>query len=193
MTRLKNAALVVTVAALLQGCVTAAVIGVVGSGVSVANDNRTISDQITDTKIEFAAHTALKEAEGIANNTNLQVVSVNRKLLVVGQAPNTYLRDLAIKTLNNVPEVELVYDQIRIGNTTSFTTTSNDMWLTSKVKTALFSNENLLATQIKVVTENGEVFLMGLVNARDADTAVEITRNISGVSQVYKMFEYLQQ
>ncbi len=193
MTRLKNAALVVTVAALLQGCVTAAVIGVVGSGVSVANDNRTISDQITDTKIEFAAHTALKEAEGIADNSNLQVVSVNRKLLVVGQAPNTYLRDLAIKTLNNVPEVELVYDQIRIGNTTSFTTTSNDMWLTSKVKTALFSNENLLATQIKVVTENGEVFLMGLVNARDADTAVEITRNISGVSQVYKMFEYLQQ
>lgn len=88
MTKLKNAALVVTVAALLQGCVTAAVIGVVGSGVSVANDNRTISDQITDTKIEFAAHTALKEAEGIANNTNLQVVSVNRKLLVVGQAPN---------------------------------------------------------------------------------------------------------
>jgi osmotically-inducible protein OsmY len=193
MTKLKNAALVVTVAALLQGCVTAAVIGVVGSGVSVANDNRTISDQITDTKIEFAAHTALKEAEGIADNSNLQVVSVNRKLLVVGQAPNTYLRDLAIKTLNNVPEVELVYDQIRIGNTTSFTTTSNDMWLTSKVKTALFSNENLLATQIKVVTENGEVFLMGLVNARDADTAVEITRNISGVSQVYKMFEYLQQ
>ena len=192
MTSIRKAALVVTVATLLQGCVTAAVIGVVGSGVSVANDNRTISDQMTDTKIEFAAHTALKEAKGIADNTNLQVVSVNRKLLVVGQAPNTYLRDLAIKTLNGLDEVEQIYDQIRIGNTTSFTTTSNDMWLTSKIKTALFSNEKLLATQIKVVTENGEVFLMGLVNARDAETAVEIARNISGVNKVFKMFEYTE-
>jgi osmotically-inducible protein OsmY len=119
------------------------------------------------------------------------VVSVNSKVLVVGQAPNTHLRDLAIKTLNSLVGVEQVYDQIRIGNITSFTTTSNDMWLTSKVKTALFSSNSITATQIKVVTENGEVFLMGLVNSSQANAAVEAARNINGVSRVFKMFEYV--
>jgi osmotically-inducible protein OsmY len=42
-----------------------------------------------------------------------------------------------------------------------------------------------------VVTENGEVFLMGLVTQKEADIAVNITRNISGVNSVYKAFEYL--
>jgi osmotically-inducible protein OsmY len=188
---IQKTVLVIGVAALLQGCVTAAVIGVVGGGVSVVNDNRTLSNQIDDTKIEFAAHSALENAVGLADNTNLQVVSVNSKVLVVGQAPNTHLRDLAIKTLNSLVGVEQVYDQIRIGNITSFTTTSNDMWLTSKVKTALFSSNSLTATQIKVVTENGEVFLMGLVNSSQANAAVEAARNINGVSRVFKMFEYV--
>ena len=65
------------------------------------------------------------------------------------------------------------------------------MWLTSKVKTALFSDESVDATNIKVVTENGEVFLMGLVKQSQANAAVDIARNISGVNRVFKAFEYL--
>lgn len=192
MLTLNKFSLIVVCAAVLQGCVTAAVIGVVGSGVSVVNDNRTLSNQLDDTKIEFAAHTALNDAPGITDNTNLQVVSVNHKVLVVGQAPNEHLRDLAITTLNTLVGVEQIFDQIRISNVTSFATTSNDMWLTSKVKTALFSSNNLMATRIKVVTENGEVFLMGLVNKNQANKAAEVARNIGGVNRVFKMFEYVE-
>jgi len=183
--------LIATTAAILQGCVTAAVIGVVG-GASVVNDNRSLGNQIDDTKIEFSAHSALKKITGLADNTNLQVVSLNGKVLIVGQAPNTHLRDLAIKTLNQVEGIEQVYDQIRIGNTTAFTTTSNDVWLTSKVKTALFGSDQLDAANIKVVTENGEVFLMGLVYANEASAAVEVARNVGGVNRVFKMFEILE-
>ena len=117
------------------------------------------------------------------------MVSVNARVLVVGQAPNTYLRDLAIKTLNEVDGIVQLHNQLRIGNTTSIATRTNDVWLTSKVKTALFAADNLNATNIKVVTENGEVFLMGLVKQADANAAVEVARNISGVNRVYKMFE----
>lgn len=177
--------------ALLQGCVAAAVVGVVG-GATVANDNRSLGKQIDDHKIEFTAHARLAEADGLTDNANLQVVSVNAKVLIVGQAPNTYLKDLAIKTLNQVDGVEFIYDQIRVSNTTSLTTRSNDVWLTSKVKTALFGSDNLDATNIKVVTENGEVFLMGLVKAQEATEAVEIARHVGGVNRVFKMFEIIQ-
>lgn len=178
------------IVAALQGCVAAAVVGVVG-GASVANDNRSLGKYVDDNKIEFSAHAKLAEHDGIDENTNLQVVSMNGKILVVGQSPNQYLKDLAIKTLNQVDGVEQIYDQIRISNTTSISTRSNDVWLTSKVKTALFGSDELDATNVKVVTENGEVFLMGLVKAEQADAAADVARHVGGVNRVFKMFEII--
>lgn len=181
---------VLCTATFLQGCVTAAVVGVIG-GASIANDNRSLGNQVDDQKIELVAHSELSKHKGLNENTNLQVVSFNRKVLIVGQSPNAYLKDLAIKTLNEVEGIEHIYDQIRISNTVSITTKTNDLWLTSKVKTALFASDKVDATNIKVVTENGEVFLMGLIKTIEADEAVEVARNISGVNRVFKMFEYM--
>jgi len=175
---------------ILQGCAAAAVVTVVG-GATMANDNRTLGKQIDDHGIEFTAHARLSEHKGISENTNLQVVSVNGKVLVVGQAPNAYLRDEAIKILNKVEGIEHIFDQIRISNKTSFTTRSNDVWLTSKVKTALFGSDKIDATNIKVVTENGEVFLMGLITAPEGNEAVNIARHVGGVNRVFKMFEFV--
>ena len=188
--KLKQFIFIASTAAILQGCVAAAVIGVIG-GASVANDNRSIGKQVDDQKIEIVAHSRLSEIEGLSDNTNLQVVSMNGKALIVGQSPNSYLKDLAIKTLNKIDGVEHIYDQIRISNTVSVTTKSNDIWLTSKVKTALFRSDDLDATNIKVVTENGEVFLLGLIKNNEANAAVEIARNVGGVNRVFKMFEYI--
>lgn len=188
--KLSKFILLASTAVILQGCVAAAVVGVVGSA-SVANDNRTLGKQIDDQQIEFTAHNKLAKIEGLTDNTNLQVVSLNGKILVVGQSVNSYLKDLAIKALNDVHGVEQVHDQIRIGNVVSITTKSNDIWLTSKVKTALFGSDELDATNVKVVTENGEVFLMGLVKTTEANAAVEIARHVGGVNRVFKMFEYI--
>lgn len=187
----KKGLLLLATVSILQGCVAAAVVGVVG-GASVVADNRSIGNQIDDQKIEIAAHAKLADVAGIADNTNLQVISVNGKVLIVGQAMNSYLKNLAIKTVNQVKGVEYIHDQIRIGNVTSLATRSNDVWLTSKVKTALFKQDDFDANNVKVVTENGEVFLMGLVTNRLANSAVEIARHISGVNRVFKMFEIVE-
>ncbi|OKY27336.1 MULTISPECIES: BON domain-containing protein [Thalassotalea] len=187
----KNGLLLLATISILQGCVAAAVVGVVG-GASVVTDNRSIGNQIDDQKIEIAAHAKLAKVAGISDNTNLQVISVNGKVLIVGQAMNTYLKNLAIKTVNQVKGVEYIHDQIRIGNTTSLSTRSNDVWLTSKVKTALFKQDDFDANNVKVVTENGEVFLMGLVTNRLANSAVEIARRVGGVNRVFKMFEIIE-
>ena len=83
-----------------------------------------------------------------------------------------------------------IHNQIRVGNPTSFTTRSNDTWITTKVKGRMLNEKALDVTRIKVVTENGEVFLLGLVDRTQADLAVEIARNTAGVRKVIKMFEY---
>lgn len=190
---MSKAKLIISIAAatLLQGCVAAAVVGVVG-GATVASDNRTVGTQIDDQQIELEAYALLSKNAGIDDNTNLQIVSMNGSILLVGQSPNTYLRDEAIKLLKGLTGVVQIHNQVRIGNTTSIATKTNDVWLTSKVKTALFGNDNLDALNIKVVTENGEVFLMGLVSQAQANEAVEVARNIGGVNRVIKVFEYTQ-
>lgn len=180
----------ICIISILQGCAAAAVVAV-STGASMATDRRSIGNQIDDQNIELTAYNEITKNEALSENTNLHVTSVNGSVLIIGQSPNTYLKDQAIKILNNINGIVKIHDQVRIGNVTSITTQTNDVWLTSKVKTALFSSEKVSAKDIKVITENAEVFLMGLVSKEEAEIAVEITRNISGVNRVFKAFEYL--
>jgi len=185
---LKFSALIAIVI-LLQGCVTAAVV-TVGAGVKMATDRRSVGHQIDDQTIELNAYTKLSEDPAIKDQTNIQVVAMNGVVLVVGQAPTVFLRDAVMKVINSIDGISKVYNQIRIGNTTSILTKSHDTWLTSKVKVALLADDSIDGTNIKVVTENSEVFLMGLVTPKEANKAVNIARNISGVTKVLKAFEY---
>lgn len=187
--QIKKIILITATITLLQGCVAAAVIGVAG-GVSAANDNRSIGSQIDDQTIEISAYTKLAENKGIDKNSHIQVTSINGTVLVVGEIPNKLLKDQAIKIINGVAGVKRIFDQLRIANVTSLATRSHDTWLTSKVKTALFASDAVEGNNIKVVTENSEVFLMGLVTKQEAEQAVEIARNVSGVKRVFKAFEF---
>jgi osmotically-inducible protein OsmY len=175
----------------LQGCTAVAVVAIT-TGASMATDRRSIGNQIDDQSIELEAYNEITKNTSLNDNTNLHIISVNGSVLIIGQTPNTYLRDQAIKIINNIDGVVRIHNQIRIGNLTSITTQTNDVWLTSKVKSALFSSDEVNGNSIKVITENAEVFLMGLVTKKEADTAINITRNISGVNRVFKAFEYLQ-
>jgi osmotically-inducible protein OsmY len=174
----------------LQGCAVATVVAIT-AGASMATDRRSFGNQIDDQSIELEAYNEITKNKPLNDNTNLHVTSVNGSVLLIGQAPTSYLRDQAIKIVNEIDGVVRIHNQIRIGNTTSVTTQTNDIWLTSKVKTALFSGEKVNGKNIKVITENAEVFLMGIVTKKEADEAVNITRNISGVNRVFKAFEYL--
>jgi len=178
------------VLSVLQGCAAVAVVAIT-AGASMATDRRSIGNQIDDQSIEVEAYNEITKNKAINDNTNLHITSVNGSVLIIGQAPTTHLRDQAIKIVTEIKGVVRIHNQIRIGNITSVTTQTNDVWLTSKVKTALFSSDNVNGNDIKVITENAEVFLMGIVSKKEADAAVSVTRNISGVNRVFKAFEYL--
>jgi len=175
----------------LNGCAVATVVAIT-AGAVIVSDRRSFNKQIDDQSIEFVAHNELNKQKALSKNTNLNLVSMNGTLLIVGQTPNSYLRDLAIKTIQDIPDIVTIHNQIRIGSNIGTTTKSNDIWLTSKVKSALLTDETIDAADIKILTENSEVFLLGLVTKEEANIAVEITRNISGVNRVYKAFELIK-
>lgn len=193
-TPLKNKSLklcaVLIIFSVLQGCTAVAVVAVT-TGASMATDRRSFGNQIDDQSIEVKAYNEITKNKSLNENTNIHIISLNGSVLIIGQAPNTYLRDQVVKIINDLDGVVRIHNQIRIGNLISVTTKTNDVWLTSKVKSALFASDEVNGKAIKVITENAEVFLMGLVTQKEADAAINITRNISGVNRVFKAFEYL--
>ncbi len=187
---MKKTLLVLGSVLLLQGCAAAIVAGTAGA-VTAATDRRTIGTQIDDNAIEIKAGLAIEDNDRLKNHTNINIVSLNGVVLMLGQAPNDDLKSLAYRTVEPIPGVRKIHNQVRLGSITGISTRTHDVWLTSKVKTRLLTEEKLSANNIKVVTENSEVFLMGIVTEAEAQLAVEIARNISGVNRVIKVFEYL--
>ncbi|MFY8273919.1 division/outer membrane stress-associated lipid-binding lipoprotein [Pseudoalteromonas sp. SSDWG2] len=186
----KHLLAIVVSSVLLQGCAAAVVAGTAGA-VTSANDRRTIGSQIDDNNIEIKATLAIKEVTGERKDTNATVVSYNGIVLLLGQVPSEQLKSMSQTAVEKVQGVRRLHNQLRVGSPTSITTQSHDTWLTSKVKSQLLAAENVSGSNIKVITENGEVFLMGLVNKTEAEEAVNIARNISGVERVIKVFEYI--
>ena len=186
----KRSLIVLGTVVLLQGCAAAVVAGT-ASAVTAANDRRTIGSQIDDNNIEIKASIALSEVERIEKFANVDAVSVNGIVLLVGQVPNEEIKNEAQRTIESVAGIRKIHNQIRIGSNIGITTQTHDSWLTSKVKAQLLTAKDISSNNIKVVTENAEVFLMGLVSDSESTQAVNIARNVSGVERVIKVFEYL--
>jgi len=186
----KRSLIVLGTVVLLQGCAAAVVAGT-ASAVTAANDRRTIGSQIDDNNIEIKASIALSEVERIEKFANVDAVSVNGIVLLVGQVPNEEMKNEAQRTIESVAGIRKIHNQIRIGSNIGITTQTHDSWLTSKVKAQLLTAKDISSNNIKVVTENAEVFLMGLVSDSESTQAVNIARNVSGVERVIKVFEYL--
>ncbi len=84
-----------------------------------------------------------------------------------------------------------VQNDVVVGGISSTTSRAGDALLTSQVKARLAKNKDVSASYIKVVSENGTVFLMGLVTRAEAETASQTAATTSGAQRVVKVFEYL--
>ncbi|MDU0113521.1 MAG: osmotically-inducible protein OsmY [Psychrosphaera sp.] len=172
----------------LQGCATAIVAGTV-TAVSAANDPRTIGKQIDDSSIEVTAILELMKDDGVSKHTNINVVSYNGVVLVVGQSPNKFLIDTAINIIKGIDGVKKIHNQIKLGTPASITTQTSDAWITAKVKSELLTDDTVKGHNIKVVTENKEVYLMGLVSKEQSGQAATVASQVTGVIKVITVFE----
>lgn len=175
---------------LLQGCAAVLVGTAAVTGAVVASDPRTTGTVIDDKGIKLKAITRLGEDEELWDQSHLNVTSVNGIVLLTGETPTEELRMRAGDIVSRIDKVRQVHNEIAIGVPTTLGVRSNDTWLTSKVKSSLIGTEGVPGVHIKIVTENGTVFLMGLVTREEGDKATDVARRIHGVKRVIKLFEY---
>jgi osmotically-inducible protein OsmY len=190
--KITNIALAITVSSvfIFQGCA-GLIVGAGMGAVAVAHDNRTIGTQLDDKTTGSRIATILGTDPAIKNQTNITVQVFNGTALLVGQAPTQNLIQHAGKLAGSVEHVKKLHNQIRLGAPVPPSIVASDLWLASKVKATLIADKRIDGLNINLEIENGEVFLMGLISSQEASIAVDLTRNIDGVKQVIKAFEYL--
>ncbi|MGI9320356.1 MAG: BON domain-containing protein [Thiogranum sp.] len=178
---------------LLSGCVPVVLIGGAATTATVVHDRRTAGSIVEDQAIELRVKTALRKDEEISDQTHINVTSYNGIVLLSGEAPGQALRTRAGEIARGSEQVRRAHNEIQIAAPSSSMTRSSDTWITTKTKSSLVGLDvkGFDPTRVKVVTENGTVFLMGMVYHREADAIVARTQQVSGVQRIVKLFEYL--
>ena len=189
----KRIAVIALCAALLpqlQGCFPVVAAGA-GTAALSAIDRRTTGAQVEDEGIELRAANRIGESFG--DKVHVNITSFNRSVLLTGEAPDANARAGLEKLVLGVPNVRGVTNEIAVAGISSLTARSNDSYLTSKIKARFVDAGKFNAVHVKVVTENGIAYLLGLVTRKEADDAVEIARTTGGVRKVVKVFEFCRE
>lgn len=152
---------------------------------------RSMGSSLDDSHIETVIAVNLRKADPALREAHIDVTSYNGVVLLTGQVASDDNRSAASDVANRVKRVRQVHNELSVSGATSILARSNDSWLTTKIKTKLLFTANLNSGHIKVITENGVIYLMGLTTRAEADTAVDVARNTSGVQKVVRVFEYL--
>jgi osmotically-inducible protein OsmY len=182
------AVLAATSVPMMQGCIPIVATGVT-AGALMAVDRRISENYIADEAIEDRA--LLRIGQRLGDNAHVNVTSYNLNVLLTGEAINEATRAEAEQIVQGVPNVKAITNEIRIAGASSLTARSNDAYITSKVKARFVEADKFPANNVKVVTEAGVVYLLGLVTRAEADAATEIARTTGGVAKVVRVFEYL--
>ncbi|KGE03244.1 BON domain-containing protein [Pseudohaliea rubra] len=153
---------------------------------------RTFARRIADESIEIKAVVNMHAADEGFDSAHLVVVSYNGYVLVAGQVASEELKGKATQVVRELREVRRIYNELEVAAPSSAMTRASDTWITTKVKTWLVGKPSTPGLRTKVVTENGVVYLMGMVTAEEADRIATMAAEISGVQRVVRLFELIE-
>lgn len=181
----------VVLALMLAGC-SSVLTAVRDNPMESNHGTRTLGSSIDDQLIETRASVNIAKAHpDLESEARFSVTSYNGVLLIVGQVPRAELIGLAGDTAKRVQRVKVVHNELTVGPRLSLLARNNDALITSSAKTRMLADSNIPGRRIKVTTEAGAVYLMGLVTRAEADAAVTAVQKVGGVQRIVKLFEYI--
>ncbi|MCF8779830.1 BON domain-containing protein [Vibrio sp. IRLE0018] len=172
----------------LSGCAGLFIAGAATTA-TIVTDTRTTKEIWLDNNIEFEI-AAIGNKAPYRGKVRIVASSYNGTVVLMGQASTVEERSGFEQQARSIKGVQVLHNQVKVKAPLNVSQISNDSWITTKVKSALLTDESLNSVKIKVITEDADVFLFGYVNSQQAEKATEIARNISGVKQVVRAFQY---
>lgn len=157
------------------------------SGCGGRTIGKTIDDQSTPSKVRAQVEAASPD---LKTYSRIVIASYNGVVLLAGQTPRADLKELAGQAAQRAQGVRRVHNELQVMQPASGLALMNDSTITTKITTQLLADSKVPSSQIKVVTENGIVYLLGLVTRQEAQLATSIVQGVSGVQKIVRLFEY---
>jgi osmotically-inducible protein OsmY len=176
---------------LLQGCAAPLVVAGAAGGAVVASDERSPSTMLDDQLYEGKIATKIGKDPELKDQVHVNITSFNGIVLLTGEALSRSARSRIEELAYSDPRARRVYNEIRVADITDLKSRSNDTLMTTKIKSRLAQDDDVKSNRVKVVTEFGTVYLMGIVSREMGDRAAQIASNVTGVKRVVKLFEYI--
>jgi osmotically-inducible protein OsmY len=161
------------------------------TAISAAHDRRTAGSQLDDQSIELKSSKQLSDDADLRQNAHVNITSYNGLVLVTGETTTNEQRERVVGMVRGIAGVRRIVNDLRVTPPSPFSARTQDTWITSKVKSKLIGVEGLDSLQVKVITENSVVYLMGLVTQKEAELAANAITELSGIERIVKLFEYV--
>lgn len=152
---------------------------------------RTVAQQIADESIELKAVVNMHAADEGFKGSHVAAVSHNGYVLLAGQVPSEALKQKAAEVVRDIRHVRRIYNELEVSAPTASLVRTSDAWITAKIKTSLLAGSDTPGLRTKVVTENGVVYLMGMVTREEADRLAGAAADFTGVRRVVRLFELI--
>lgn len=186
----RTLASVAAAALLAAGCAPLVVGGAMVGGALVASDRRSVGIQLEDEAIEARIDRVLAARYG-SSAINVNVVSYNRRVLLVGQVPDADIKADIFQTADRTENVRLVMNELQVGALATRADRNNDSVISGRVRAALLEARDVPSGATRATTERGIVYLMGRVTEAEGAAIARLTARVQGVQQVVKMFDIL--
>ena len=179
---------------LITGCSTVTTVPEEMSEQSLLKDRRTREVIVVDKEIETEVYSELNSDDDLLNQCHITITAYNGAVLVTGEAPSEELRKKIISTVQVVPNIKLLHDNLIIAPPSDSSSRANDQFINEAVNKGLNQIRTIPdfdPAMVKVITENGTVYLMGLVHRNEGNVVINVTKLQPGIKQIVTVFEYI--
>lgn len=173
----------------LTGCVAAVAVGA-AAGMAVY-DKRSMSTIERDARIFYQVRKNIIQNPAFAD-ARVNVTSFNRVVLLTGEVPSASIKVKAEKIARQTPDVYRVYNELTVDQPIPYSRIAKDNLINTEVRSKMLAKDGLQSGSIRIVTEDGVVYLMGIVTVEQANAAVDVARRVEGVDKVVKVFLYIR-
>lgn len=169
----------------MTGCTTNYLTNSTEGTYGVPVTERTIPQRLLDRSIEHTAKINVYGLqENLQQNSRMSIDSFNSEVLLTGEVPTDALKTQVEKVIASMPDVRAVYNELNVGVARGYSSTVQDGYITSKLVAKAAANDGVKASQIKAVSNNGVVYLMGRLTPTQQSHLIDIANDTVGVTEL---------
>lgn len=171
---------------IVSGCAVPVFGGLGGLGLSAVED-RGLEGVASDQALRISVNSALFDNYDFIG---LNLTVYKERILLTGFVPHEQAKIQAVQIVKNTSGVKDVIDAIKIQPDDEFLEIANDTWLTTKLKTNLYMNQDIYAPNYIVHTFASVVYIFGTASSpEELGKVMEEAHDVEGVRKVVNLIE----